>query len=260
MKLLHFTDNFVSGIHGLQLYAKQPWSQVVHGVFPCLHFPLSAKLAIMFLSLVLWVGFALTAMTEQARRFFSSLYFFLNPCGLFLALIFFIGLLSLKSWTPASVLCSCLYCCIPSQGMGVEDAVFSVVGKWRPAILESFHRYTSSGFYSKLAKHPEGMTRWSDEVWFGNETAVCDVLHVSIRLSCSDDLDSGCTLPLSMLDCKFAFSWHGFLVVSFFLFLKTFCKLRRRRKWIPVVWNHNGTGFWRFLKITLNFFIWLQSI
>lgn len=131
---------------------------------------------------------------------------------------------------------------------------FSVVGKWRPAILESFHRYTSSGFYSKLAKHPEGMTRWSDEVWFGNETAVCDILHVSIRLSCSDDLDSGCTLPLSMLDCKFTFSWHGFLVVSFFLFLKTFCKLRRRRKWIPVVWNHNGTGFWRFLKITLNFY------
>lgn len=62
------------------------------------------------------------------------------------------------------MLCSCLYCCIPSQGMGVEDAVFSVVGKWRPAILESFHGYTSSGFCSKLAKHPEGMTRWS-VVW-----------------------------------------------------------------------------------------------
>lgn len=53
MTLLHFTDNFVSSIHGLQLYAKRPWSQVVHRVFPCLHFPLSAKLAIMFLTPVL---------------------------------------------------------------------------------------------------------------------------------------------------------------------------------------------------------------
>lgn len=178
-------------------------------------FALSAKLAIMFLSLVLWVGFALTAMTEQARRVFSSLYFFLNPCDLFLALIFFIGLLSPKSWTPASMLCSCLYCCIPSQGMGVEDAVFSVVGKWRPAILESFHGYTSSGFRSKSAKHPEGMTRWRDEVWFGNEAVVCDVLHVSKRWSCSDDLVSGCTLLLCANSA--AFSWHGILV-GFFCF------------------------------------------
>lgn len=62
----------------------------------------------------------------------------------------------------------------------MEDAVFSVVGKWRPAILESFHGYTSSGFYSTLAKDPEGMIL-KDEVWFGNETAVYDVLHVSVR-------------------------------------------------------------------------------
>lgn len=86
-----------------------------------------------------------------------------NPCDLFLALLFFIGLLSSESWIPASMLCSCLYHCVPSQRMGVEGAVFSVVGKQRPAMLESSHRYTSSGFYSKWGKHPRDVTRTSGD-------------------------------------------------------------------------------------------------
>lgn len=161
MQVPNFTDSFVSSIHGVQMCTKLPWSQMVHRVFPCLHFPTLQSWPLCF-----WVLYCEEALLWQQwlsklGGFFSSLYFFLNPCDLFLALIFFIGLLSPKSWTPASMLCSCLYCCIPSQGMGVEDAVFSVVGKWRPAILECFHGYTSSSFYSNW---PSILKAWQDEV------------------------------------------------------------------------------------------------
>jgi len=116
-----------------------------------------------FMGLVLRVGWFLTAKTEQARKYHFFLLLFLPPLLSFKipfsCIIFFIGLLSPKSWIPASMLCSCLYCCILSRGMGAEDAVFSVVGKQRPAILERSHRYTSSGFYSKRGKYPRDITR-----------------------------------------------------------------------------------------------------
>lgn len=215
MKLPNFTDNFISGIHGLQM-PKSPGPKWSIGCFPAWTSPLCKAGHYVFESCSVSRFCFWQQWLSKLGGFFSSLYFFLNPCDLFLALIFFIGLLSPKSWTPASMLCSCLYCCIPSQGMGVEDAVFSVVGKWRPAILESFHGYTSSGFYSKLAKHPEGMTR-RNVVWEWDCGVWCFACVSKIKLFRWPCLWLYLASPCLTANSA-AFSWHGFFIVCWFKF------------------------------------------